>query len=289
MLIDYHIHTKRCGHAEGEMEEYIAAAIEKGIREVGFADHFPMYFLPPAQRDPGIAMSEDELDDYVSEVLELSKKYAGQPGIEIKLGIEADYVPGFENRLKAMLDAYPFDYILGSVHFIDGWGFDNPAYLDEYKHRDIAEVYWRYFQLVRQAAASGLFDIMAHPDLVKKFGFRPVRESSSLNGFNLQEEYLKTAKTFQDAGVCVEVNTAGLRAPVREIYPSPEFLRMCRDYGIPVTLGSDAHSPGQVGEGFDKAVDLIKKAGCRKVAVFKGRKRSALSVKDKEWNPNLCI
>jgi len=275
LLIDYHIHTKRCGHAEGEMKEYIAAAVEKGIREVGFADHFPMYFLPPAQRDPGIAMSEDELDDYVNEVLEQREKYAScKQAVEIKLGIEADYVPGFENRLKTMLDAYPFDYVLGSVHFIDGWGFDNPAFLDEYKQRDIAEVYRRYFQLVRQAAASGLFDIMAHPDLVKKFGFQPDREDNCRAGFDLHEEYLKTARAFKDAGVCVEVNTAGLRAPVREIYPSLEFLRLCREHRIPVTLGSDAHSLAQVGEGFDKAVDLLKRAGYREVALFKGRKRS---------------
>jgi histidinol-phosphatase (PHP family) len=236
------------------MKEYVERAVELGLPEIGFADHIPMYWLEEKERDPEIAMSFEELPGYVAEVEKLRAAY---PGISIKLGIEADYIPGCEDELKRILDAHPFDYVLGSVHFIDGWGFDNPAYIDRYRHCDIDVLYRRYFQLLQQAAGSGLFNVMAHPDLVKKFGYRPRA--------GLEKLYEETARVFAETGVCVEINTAGLRAPVEEIYPSFGFLQVCRNYGVPVTTGSDAHVPEQVGYQFDKALELITKLGYTKV------------------------
>lgn len=246
LLPDYHIHTKRCGHATGDMKEYVEKAIELGLKEIGFADHIPMYWLDEQERDPEIAMTFEEIPDYVSEVQKLRTVY---PNISIKLGIEADYIPGYEKKLKQILDAYPFDYVLGSIHFIDGWGFDNPAYIDKYKECNIDKLYQRYFQLLQQAARSGLFTVMAHPDLIKKFGYRP--EGS------LEELYEETARAFAEAGVYAEINTAGLRAKVEEIYPAPGFLQACRKRAVPVITGSDAHTPEQVGYEFDKVPDLL--------------------------------
>lgn len=263
LLPDYHIHTARCGHAAGRMEEYVEKALELGLQEIGFADHVPMYWLSENERVPELAMPQCDLADYVAEVERLRAAY---PGISIRLGIEVDYIPGCEDRARRILEQYPFDYVLGSVHYVDEWGFDNPAYIDRYKTIDLDELYRKYFALVQQAARSGLFDVMAHPDLVKKFGFRPGNDL-------LQELYEKTAQVFGEAGVCAEVNTAGLRAPVGEIYPAVGLLKACRNHGVPATTGSDAHSPDQVGHQFDRALELLTRVGYTKVSFLKARKK----------------
>jgi histidinol-phosphatase (PHP family) len=228
------------------MEEYIQAARDRGLREIGFADHIPMYWLPENLRDPELAMSAAELPNYIEDVAYFREKY---PDMVVKLGIEADYIPGREEELSKVLSCYNFDYVLGSIHYVDGWGFDNPAHIKKYEDWNIDELYHRYFHLVQQAALSGLFDIIAHPDLVKKFGYRPKG--------NLQELYRETARVFKRAGVYVEINTAGLRAPVGEVYPHPDLLRHCIEQGIKFTLGSDAHAPEQVGEGLDSVSSLV--------------------------------
>lgn len=264
--VDYHLHTKLCGHASGGIEDYLRQAVKKGIKEVGFSDHYPLYFLAQGETIPDYAMSEEQLPLYV----ELVQQSAGEFPIQVKLGIEVDYIPGFEQKLACELAAYPFDYVTGSVHFIDGWGFDNPAEIDEYGKRELKTVYEQYFELVCQAAMSGLFDVMAHPDLVKKFGFRLEQDLTPL--------YEKTARAFKKAGVCVEVNSAGLRYPAREIYPAPAMLAIFNRHGIPVTFGSDAHTPEQVGAGLDEALQLARTAGYREIAMFHRRNRNLVRI-----------
>ncbi|MHB1042050.1 MAG: histidinol-phosphatase HisJ family protein [Eubacteriales bacterium] len=264
---DYHLHTSLCGHAEGDVEEYLAAAGRAGLAEIGFSDHLYQYFLPPPERDPGLSMAEDELPLYVEKVLKLRE--SGSP-LKVKLGIEADFAPGHEQTLAGILAAYPFDYVLGSVHYIEGWGFDNPEQAGGYAGRSIEGLFAQYFGLLREAAGTGLFDIMAHPDLVKKFGYRP--------GGDLTALYDETARAFAGAGVCVEVNTAGLRVPAGEIYPAPDFLHACFKYNLPVTLGSDAHSPGQAGAGLNEALDLVRSVGYTRIAVFEGRRMKTIQI-----------
>lgn len=264
--VDYHLHTSLCGHAIGEIEEYLEKAVQMGIQEVGFSDHLPLYFLPPGHTIPGYAMDVKVLPVYV----DMIKNCAGKSPVRVKLGIEADYVPGYEEKLTSLLSPYPFDYVAGSVHFIEGWGFDNPDEVEEYSRRDIDRVYEHYFTLVQQAAQTGLFDVMAHPDLIKKFNFRPVRDLSPL--------YEDTARVFKRAGVCVEVNSAGLRYPVGEIYPEANLLEIFYKYGIPVTLGSDAHRPEQVGAGLAEALILIKNTGYKEIASFNGRQMKFLKL-----------
>ncbi len=267
ITVDYHIHTCRCGHATGGIQEYIDSALKKGLKEIGFADHAPMYWLPTDQRDPGIAMKESELGSYVDEILEAA---LNNRGLKVRLGIELDYIPGYEKEAISLLCGHPFDYVIGSVHFIDGWAFDHPDFIDEYNSRNIDEIYRDYFNLLSRAAVSGIYDIMAHPDLVKKFGYRPQGK--------LTEYYEQAASAFAKGGVCVEVNTAGLRWDSGEAYPSLEFLKICRAQGVPASVGSDAHSPGQVGFGFAEARKLLLAAGYSEIAVFEKRKRKMRSI-----------
>lgn len=262
-MIDYHIHTSRCGHAEGEMIDYVRRARELSLIEIGFSDHLPLL----TKNDPTLAMSLDQLEEYIQAIEMLKKEF---PDINIKTGIEADYLPGLEDETARLLDTYSFDYVIGSVHFIDGWGFDDSRYLDGYKNRDIYDVYARYFRLVTDAATTGLFDVIGHLDLIKKYNFRPKRDITLL--------VENTVNELGNAGVCIEINTAGLRKPVGEMYPDLNILKMCLKAGIPLTLGSDAHSPEQVGMDFDMAIAAAKQAGYDRIATFSKRNRSFVAL-----------
>ncbi|MGI9149071.1 MAG: histidinol-phosphatase HisJ family protein [Chloroflexota bacterium] len=250
-LVDYHVHTARCGHATGAMERYVERAIEAGLTELGFSDHLFLYWLPPDQRDPELGMAEWEHDFYIEDVERCRRQYAGD--IVIRLSTEADFIPGHEAELETILGRYDWDYVIGSVHFIDGWGFDDGRYVDAFRAWDIDALYARYFDLVGASAETGLFDTIGHADLVKKFGHRPTCDQS--------EVYARLAARLARAGVTVEVNTAGLRKPCREIYPHPDLLRACRRGGVPVTLGSDAHAPAEVAADLDSATRLMYQVG----------------------------
>jgi len=262
-MIDYHVHTARCGHAQGEMVDYIKRARELSLKELGFADHLPLL----TKEDPTLTMSMDELGDYVRMVETLKKEF---PDIGIKSGIEADFLPGFEEETARLIGTYDFDYVIGSIHFIGDWGFDDSRYIEGYKNRDIYELYAEYFSLVEGAAKSGLFDIIGHLDLIKKYNFKP--------GIDITPLIKGAIGAIKEAGVCIEINTAGLRKPVGEMYPSEEILRLCQEAGVPVTLGSDAHSPEQVGMDFDKAIEAATRVGYDRIVTFTGRKRDYVAL-----------
>lgn len=260
-LVDYHLHTPRCGHAVGDLEEYVARALQLKLSEVGFSDHFPLLHL----RDPSLSMALEELPDYVSEVNRLAETVSG---VRVRVGIEVDYLPGYEEKTAEILSAHAFDYIMGAVHFLDGWGFDDPRYVDCYRGRDLYGLWARYFQVLGEAAGSGLFDVLAHPDLIKKFGFRPREDVTHL--------YVSFLDRVAAAGLALEVSTAGLSKPVGEMYPGEDFLRLCREREIPVTLGSDAHSPREVGRDYRAAVAMLRRVGYREIALFERRRRNSL-------------
>ena len=255
-LADYHMHTKRCGHARGEMEQYVEEAIRKGLAEIGFSDHLPLV----THRDPGLTMGEEELPRYVEDVLQVREKY---PEIAIKLGIEADFVLGYEEKTRRLLEPYDWDYIIGSVHIIDQWEFDDPRHLETWDDKDIDAVYHRYYELLRASAESGLCDIVAHCDLVKKFGHRPQAD--------LRAEFEETAETFQRCGVAVEINTSGWYKPVAEVYPAFPILQILQRYDLPLVISSDAHAPQEVGRDFDRAIEQAQKAGYAETVIFSGR------------------
>jgi histidinol-phosphatase (PHP family) len=232
-LVDYHTHTARCSHATGAMERYVEHAIASGLTELGFSDHLYLYWLPPDRRDPRLGMAEWELDFYVEDVERCRSRYASD--VTIRLSIEADYIPNHEGHLERILAAYDWDYVIGSVHFLGDWGFDDSRYLGGYLDWDIDALYEHYFDVVGASAETGLFDTIGHADLVKKFGHRPHGD--------LSLHYACLAQRLARAGVCVEVNTAGLRKPVGAIYPHPDLLRACQMAGVAATLGADAHAP----------------------------------------------
>jgi histidinol-phosphatase (PHP family) len=263
-LVDYHVHTARCGHATGAMERYVEHAIEAGLTELGFSDHLFLYWLPPDRRDPELGMAEWEHDFYIEDVERCRRQYASD--ITIRLATEADFIPGHEAELETILRRYDWDYVIGSVHFLDGWGFDDARYVSGFDTWDIDALYARYFDHVGASAETGLFDTIGHADLVKKFGHRPARDQA--------DAYARLAARFFKANVCIEVNTAGLRKPCREMYPHPELLRACQTAGVSMTLGSDAHAPHEVAADLDAASELMQQAGYQSFVKYAARKRT---------------
>lgn len=257
-LSDYHMHTPLCGHAIGNPEEYAHQAIKVGLKEIGFSDHAPLV----SHTDPKITMSFKQLPHYhkmIESVREINKA-----SLRIKIGIEADFIPGFEEKTKMIINGYDYDYVIGSVHFINRWGFDDPAEREHWKEKDINAIYRDYFALLRKSAESKMFDIMGHIDLVKKFGHRPTKD--------ITPDVEETARAFKESEVTVEVNTSGLRKPVKEIYPAAWMLKIYCQAGVPLTFGSDAHDPLDVGKDFDKAFALAKESGYKEYRTFRKRK-----------------
>ncbi|WP_456411046.1 histidinol-phosphatase HisJ family protein [Oceanithermus sp.] len=257
-MYDSHVHTPLCQHAVGEPAAYLAAARERGLAGLVFTDHNPM----PPWFDPKSRMTEDQLPLYYR-LVEAAR--AGAPeGFYVGLGLEADFHPGTEAYVRAQLEAYPYDYVIGSVHFIGAWPFDHPDFTAEFERRDRLELYADYYALVYAAVESGLFDAIGHLDLPKKFGHFPPEEA-----WELVEGVLGA---IQAANLALDVNTAGWRKPAGELYPAPRILRRARELGIPVVLGSDAHAPDEVGHRFEEATALLTEAGYREAWVFKSRK-----------------
>jgi histidinol-phosphatase (PHP family) len=261
-LADYHMHTTLCGHATGTIDEYVQAAQSVGLSEIGFSEHIYLYHLPPAERDPTLAPREEEMPVYREMVKQVRTKF---PDFPIRLGLEADYIEGHTTELRKILDSYDWDYVYGSVHFIDGWGFDDDRYIDGYSKWQIDDLYERYFHMIMDAAATGLFDVMAHLDVIKKFGFRPTT--------NMRTLYGQVARALARANVCIEVSSGGLRQRVAEAYPHPDLLRACYLEGVPVTLGSDSHKPEHIGYAFPQLVSLLRDVGYTEIVRFKERRR----------------
>lgn len=263
-MIDLHVHTWRCRHAIGTAHEYVRAAAARGVRTLAFTEHLP---LAPAiaSRVPGAegyAMPLAELPDYLSEVAE-ARDLGASLGVEVLLGVEVDAVPAGYAHARDVLGRYHFDIVLGSVHFVDDWAFDDPAHIARYGEWRTEDLWERYFVDLAAAAREGLADVMAHADLVKKFAVRPDGPVDHM--------YQRAARALAEAGVAVEVNTAGLRKPCAELYPAPAFLRELHAAGVPVTMGSDAHAPAEVGEGLPEAVAALRQAGYRSAVIFRNR------------------
>ncbi len=258
MIIDIHNHTTRCNHAEGTVDEYIQKAISLGIERYGFSEHAPMDF------DEGYRLGFDEMDEYCNDIHKAKKKYSSQ--IDILLGYEVDWLPGHMDDRVLNADV---DFLIGSVHFINKWSFDNPEFIGGWKNRDIDEIWQAYFEAVEQMAKSGLFDIVGHLDLIKVFKYMPKQDIRSLAKSAL--------KAIKKSDMVIEINSAGLRKPAGEIYPSKQLLEEVYALGIPVTFGSDAHSSEQVGYDLDRAYELARLIGYTKAATFSGRERNMIN------------
>ncbi|MBD3229024.1 MAG: histidinol-phosphatase HisJ [Candidatus Lokiarchaeota archaeon] len=266
-LFDAHVHTKLCRHATGEMYEYVEYAKKIGLDMIYFSDHFPMFYLPEEIDTSTYCMRMDEIPVYLEEIKNLNEKY---PDYEIKIAMEVDFIKGKNKIIKNAVKKYQLDYILGSVHIIDNWCFDDPENLSKYDEIGILDIYTDYFHTLKEAIDSKLFDVMAHLDLAKKFGFRPDEDIEFLID--------PIIKSLKRNDVCIELNTAGSRKPVGEYYPSRDILEKCYENDIPILLGSDAHKPQEVGWKFQEALDLIKEIGFIQLVKFTNRKREYIDI-----------
>jgi histidinol-phosphatase (PHP family) len=255
-LTDYHVHTPLCRHAEGTPKEFVEAARRAGLIEIGFADHNPM----PEHFDDW-RMDYAELPRYL-EFVEEARSF----GFPVRLGLECDFISGREDWIEQLAGLTEWDYLIGSVHYLDaGWDVDNPKHLFRLTEDSIESVWDRYWNLFRQCVRSGLFDFVAHPDLPKKFGHRPKGD--------LRRYYEPAVEALQEADIAFEINTAGLRKPVNELYPAQTFLELAGQASVPVVINSDSHSPGEIGAGFETAFIQARNAGYRQVCRWSRRQR----------------
>ncbi len=266
---DYHMHTPRCNHAKGSIAEYAQAAVDAGLKEIGMSDHSPM----PDGFDAAWRMDESELDSFLEELEAAQQQFKGQ--LSIKAALEVDYYQGAEEYITHLANYYDWDYLMGSVHFIGDWGFDNPDEIARFETCDIEQAYCDYFKLVELSAACGLFDIIGHPDLIKKFGYRAPKDSVAVA--QAQDAMLVAVKK---ADVALEISSAGLRKPVREIYPHPTLVEKATALGIPFAYGSDAHAPSEVGHAMNDCLALLQQFGMQSIATFNKRDRSMMSFTD---------
>ena len=269
MLTDYHLHLRPDDvdarpseyFTEANAERYRAAASERGIVELGVSEH--VYRFEQALdvwRHPfWLPFARDDLDAYCTFVREQT---------DLRLGIEADFVAGAEDRMANLLEARDFDYVVGSVHFIRDGAVDMDDYSVWESGRSVEEIWRRYFETIGESARSGLFDVLAHPDLVKVWG----RERPLPSG-DLRRYYELAIDGIAESGIAIEVSTAGLRKRVQELYPSQGFLEMCLEAGAAVALSSDAHRPQDVGADYEQALELLAELGVDELCVFDRRER----------------
>jgi histidinol-phosphatase (PHP family) len=269
MLTDYHVHLRPDGDGTpaseyftpGNVARYRETAEERGIAELGASEHVYRFrqaldvWRHPFWRENAL----DDIDAYC--------EFARAQGL--KVGVEADFVLGREDRMASLLDGRDWDYVIGSVHFVGDEAVDHPDW-DIWSTRSVdpEKVWRRYFELLGEAARSGLFDILAHPDLVKVWGADRPRPGGDLRRF-----YELAVEGIADSGVAIEVSTAGLRKPVGERYPAPPFLAMCLEAGCPVALSSDAHVPEHVGFEYPSTLEWLAEQGVGELCVFERRAR----------------
>ncbi len=264
MIVDYHLHLRdekgRIDHTFHAVERFLETAAARGVDELGFTEHV-YYFRETREIWEAPYLTERchyDFAPYCDALLEAKRR-----GLPVKLGLEVDYVAGRQAWLSELLAPYPWDFLLGSVHWL---GLE-PIDMHEgvWAHASVEEVWRRYVDAVVELAQSGAVDVLAHLDLAKIFGRRPPQAV-------LAELHRVAAAAIAEAEVCVEISTAGLRKPVGELYPDPDLLADCVDRGVGVTIASDAHEPVLVGEDFDRALELARSVGCKTVTVFEGRR-----------------
>ena len=269
MLTDLHVHlrpddpqaTADRYFTQANAERYAEVAAERGIDVLGVSEHVHRFRQAlEVWRHPFWERNAvDDLDDYCAFVREQTS---------LSLGIEADFVAGREDRIGNLLEGRDFDYVLGSVHFLRELAVDMEGEYDIWRSEDPEQVWRRYFQTLGEAARSGLFDVLSHPDLIKVWG-----ENRPHPGGDLRRFYDLAMDGIADSDVAIEVSTAGLRKPAAEIYPAPALLDMCLEAGRPVALSSDAHEPDQLGYEYERAVDWLGSMGVTEIAVFDRRGR----------------
>ncbi|MDZ7371250.1 MAG: histidinol-phosphatase HisJ family protein [candidate division KSB1 bacterium] len=255
-MVDYHVHCRLSRHGEGELFEYVEAAIRKQLTEIGFAEHIPI----PELDDPTGRMPIEDWAEYVGSLFSAKERYSE---ITIRFGIEADYLPSHQPYIAAFVRAYPFDYVIGSVHFVSDWDFSNMDFRSRLEEFGAKELYRRYYLLLAEAASGGLYDVIGHFDLPKRLAPEMPAEMVPLRDAALQ--------AVKRCGLALDVNTSGLRK-ADDIYPAPEILAQAFAMDIPITIGSDAHRPEEVAADFAATIERLKRIGYRSCLGFERRK-----------------
>jgi len=258
-MFDYHLHTPYCRHAVGRMEQYVEEGLARGLEELCFTPHIP---LPGFTRGPdGLRMQPQDADLYFREIERLRTRY---PDLSILCGIEADFYDGLEKTVEEFLGRYPLDLVLLSVHFVRDWPGENWVFDFDFKGRTLAAIYHDYFEALKRGINSGLYDAVAHLDLIRQPG-HPVLAT---NAGDVAEVLSLAAR----AGMCLEINTSGMRRSWKKPYPLPEILPLAARFGVPVITGSDAHEPHLVGYGFEEVHEWIAGVPGLRRARYRGRK-----------------
>lgn len=261
MIFDLHTHHQRCGHAQGSVRDYISAALDKNLAYIGISDHTPFFAEPEDHPDPGACMAKSDFPAYILEVLALKQEFAGQ--IDVLLGVEADFIPDCLDLYRGILQSYPFDYIIGSVHEFAGISLYDSDYWDQLTREAKLEVKNSYYNHVAQSAAAGLYDILGHVDALNRYfpGYADLHPETAEN----------MLKTIAEHGIAMEINSSD------DLWvPDHWLLERALHYGVKVTFGSDAHEPERVGEHFSDIRKHLLDIGFREWAVFKNRERIML-------------
>jgi histidinol-phosphatase (PHP family) len=251
---DYHMHTL-FSDGKAATEDYLIAAEEAGIREIGFSEHLNL-FVPGQQS----CMDPDRTEEYITTIRKLS---VNQKKISIRAGLEVDYFPGKENDIYKYISGLDLDNVIGSVHYMGDTTVDSRP--EFYAGKNIDDVYRDYFTMVIEAVKSGLFDIIGHCDLVRIYNFKP--------SFNPEPLYRELSSAMKKHDVAFEVNTNGRNRPLGDFYPDRNFLHLFRERNVPVCVNSDSHFPARVGQYFDEAYQLLSSAGYTEMCTFKKRER----------------
>jgi histidinol-phosphatase (PHP family) len=263
ILYDSHMHTPLCKHSRGEPEEFAAVAEKRNLRGIVVTCHNPG---PTPDFSASVRMSMAQFDEYVALVERARQAWAGR--VDVRLGLECDYMPGLEPFLEKLLARAEFNHVLGSLH----------PQLDYYKNAfmngDDFAFQQLYFEHLAQSAETGLFDTLSHPDLVKNMFPRSWRVEPLLD--DIRRSLDRIAKT----GVAMELNTSGLHKSIREMNPNATMLAEMQQRGIPVVIGSDSHEPGRVGANFEDALDLLSAAGYTHVSFFINRERQDIEIEN---------
>lgn len=260
-MIDFHTHTYLCGHAVGTPEEYAESAYRKGVSILGFSDHSP---LPDGLRE-NVTMRRDQTEEYIARISKVKSEFEGK--VDIRIGFEVDY-PLRDSFDQAFLTDVRLDYLIGSCHYLGDWPIDYDG--AEYKTRGVDSIYEAYYDSLLKCAGSGLFNFLGHFDLPKKFGHRATSD--------MDTKITSVAKAAAGSNTAIEINTSGLRKPVGEMYPSEKIVRILFEQNVPITLGSDAHAPDEVGADMDKAAALLRKTGYTRIVAFKNRKQHIIEL-----------
>lgn len=268
MKFDLHTHHDRCGHAEGTIRDYIDSAAAQGLQVIGISDHSPYFAESEEQPWPGIAMAKSEFARYVSEVLKLKEEYSGR--IEVLLGVESDFFPEHIDTYKKIYEQYPFDYIIGSVHKTDGISIFNKNRWKKLNDAEKLRQKELYYDLIRQSAHSGMFQILGHIDAMKAY----YPEFSGIQTAAIEE----TLRIIGQNKMAIEINTSGKMKDCGGWYPANEILERALHYGVSVTFGSDAHVPGRVGDEFEEVKSLLKSIGYKEWVFFRQKQRIAVEL-----------